>query len=68
MFCANDLFARGRLVFLDDVAFKIGDAQDRDRRNLHAFVGEDRVGGGHVEQTHFAAAQRERETIIRLGQ
>lgn len=68
VFGADDLLARGRFVFVNDVAFKIGDFQDRDGRDFLALVREHRVGGRHLDQADLTPAERQRETVIGRGQ
>ena len=54
----NSLFL-GRIVF-DDFALGVAHGVDQDRGDALTAVGEDRVGGGHIERGRVVGAKRHR--------
>jgi len=64
MISAHDLLPGSRLVFVHQVAFVIGDTRDGHRRHALAAIGKHPKSRGHIEQGHFAPAQRERQAIV----
>ena len=69
MICARDLRVEDArrlvLVALEHVAGAIVDLEDAGRRILDAVVGEDAVRARHLQEVHLAAAEHEREPVLR---